>query len=153
MYDWNDLKAFLAVAETGSTLSAAQAMRVSQTTVARRIVVPPHRDGGQAQFIERPVPECAAETFGPLLEWIVGHLDEDLDVPTLARKSLMSPRTFARKFRAETGATPHAWVTQQRVLRAEQLLEETDQPVEWIADHARCNVQQLSFNEVMRPGA
>jgi transcriptional regulator GlxA family with amidase domain len=103
-------------------------------TVARRIVVPPHRDGGQAQYIERAVPEYAAETFGPLLEWIVQHLDEDLDVPTLAHKSLMSPRTFARRFRAETGATPHSWVTQQRVLRAEQLLEETDRSIEWISD-------------------
>jgi transcriptional regulator GlxA family with amidase domain len=106
--------------------------RVAATT-ARRIVVPPHRDGGQAQFIERAVPDCDSETFGPLLEWIIGHLDEDLDVETLARKSLMSPRTFARRFRAETGATPHSWVTQQRVLRAEELLEQTDRAVEWIA--------------------
>jgi transcriptional regulator GlxA family with amidase domain len=102
-------------------------------TTARRIVVPPHRDGGQAQFIARPVPDCDAETLGPLLEWILEHLDEDLDVDTLARKSLMSPRTFARRFRAETGATPHSWVTKQRVLRAEELLEQTDRPVEWIA--------------------
>ena len=102
-------------------------------TMARRIVVPPHRDGGQAQFIKRAVPDCDTETFGPLLQWILGHLDEDLDVDTLARRSLMSPRTFARRFRAETGATPHAWVTQQRVLRAEELLEQTDRSVEWIA--------------------
>lgn len=102
-------------------------------TMARRIVVPPHRDGGQAQFITRAVPECDSETFGPLLEWILGHLEEDLDVETLARKSLMSPRTFARRFRAETGATPHAWVTQQRVLAAEELLEQSDRSVEWIA--------------------
>ena len=102
-------------------------------TMARRIVVPPHRDGGQAQFIERAVPECDSETFGPLLEWILGHLHEDLDVETLARKSLMSPRTFARRFRAETGATPHSWVTQRRVMRAEELLEQTDRSVEWIA--------------------
>jgi transcriptional regulator GlxA family with amidase domain len=103
------------------------------STTARRIVVPPHRDGGQAQFIARPVMDCEAETLGPLLEWIVTHLDEDLDVDTLARKSLMSPRTFARRFRAETGATPHSWVTKQRVLRAEQLLEQTDRSVERIA--------------------
>jgi len=102
-------------------------------TTARRIVVPPHRDGGQAQFIARPVVDCDAETLGPLLEWIITHLDEDLDVDTLARKSLMSPRTFARRFRAETGATPHSWVTKQRVLRAEQLLEQTDRSIEWIA--------------------
>jgi len=103
------------------------------STTARRIVVPPHRDGGQAQFIARQVPECDAETLGPLLQWVLEHLDEDLDVETLARRALMSSRTFARRFRAETGATPHAWVTQQRVLRAEQLLEQSDRSIEWIA--------------------
>ncbi|MEP9380855.1 helix-turn-helix domain-containing protein [Nocardioides cheoyonin] len=103
------------------------------STIARRMVVPPQRDGGQAQFIARPVVECEAETLGPLLGWIVAHLEEPLDVETLARRSLMSPRTFARRFRAETGATPHAWVTAQRILRAEQLLEQSDLSVERIA--------------------
>lgn len=103
------------------------------SAVARRMVVPPQRDGGQAQFISRAVPECDAETLGPMLEWIAGHLDEDLGVEALARRAMMSPRTFARRFRAETGATPHAWVTRQRVLRAEELLERTDRGVEWIA--------------------
>ena len=73
---------------------------------ARRMVVPPHRDGGQAQFIRQPVADCRAETLGPLLSWIVGHLDEDLDVESLAGRVHMSPRTFARRFRAETGSTP-----------------------------------------------
>lgn len=103
------------------------------SAVARRMVVPPQRDGGQAQYIARAVPECDAETLGPLLEWIVANLAEELDVESLARRSLMSPRTFARRFRAETGATPHAWVTTQRVLRAEELLERSDRPVEWVA--------------------
>lgn len=105
------------------------------STVARRMVVPPQRDGGQAQFIARAVPECDAETLGPLLAWIAENLHEELDVESLARRSLMSPRTFARRFRAETGATPHAWVTNQRVLRAEALLERSDRSVEWIAAH------------------
>ena len=101
---------------------------------ARRMVVPPHRDGGQAQFIARAVPDCEAETLGPLLLWIVENLAEDLGVEALARRSHMSPRTFARRFRAETGSTPHAWVTRQRVQAAEELLERTDHPVDWIAD-------------------
>ncbi|UDY22417.1 helix-turn-helix domain-containing protein [Nocardioides sp. Kera G14] len=104
--------------------------------IARRMVVPPQRDGGQAQFITRAVVEPDSESFGPLLEWIVDHLDEELDVAGLAARSMMSARTFARRFRAETGATPHAWITAQRVLRAEQLLEQTDRPVEWVASEA-----------------
>lgn len=102
--------------------------------VARRIVVPPHRDGGQAQFIARAVPDCDAETLGPLLTWVVENLAGDLGVEELARRSHMSPRTFARRFRAETGTTPHSWVTARRVQAAEELLELTDHPVEWIAD-------------------
>jgi transcriptional regulator GlxA family with amidase domain len=102
--------------------------------VARRMVVPPQRDGGQAQFIRSAVPDCDAETLGPLLQWITEHLDEPLSVDYLARESNMSPRTFARRFRAETGTTPHAWITNQRVLRAEELLERTSRPVDRIAD-------------------
>ncbi|GAB6984655.1 GlxA family transcriptional regulator [Nocardioides pyridinolyticus] len=107
--------------------------RVAATT-ARRIVVPPHRDGGQAQFIARAVPDCDAETLGPLLQWVVENLTEDLSVEALARRSHMSDRTFARRFRDETGTTPHAWVTKQRVQAAEELLERTDHPIDWIAD-------------------
>lgn len=101
--------------------------------VARRAVVPPHRDGGQAQYIARAVPDCAAETLGPLLTWIVENLGEDHSVESLAKRAVMSPRTFARRFRDETGTTPHSWVTRQRVSAAEELLETTEQPVEWIA--------------------
>lgn len=102
--------------------------------VARRMVVPPQREGGQAQFIRSAVPDCDAETLGPLLTWIVEHLDEPLTVDTLARRSTMSARTFARRFREETGTTPHAWITSQRVLRAEELLETTSRPIDQIAD-------------------
>ncbi len=101
--------------------------------IARRMVVPPQRDGGQAQFIAHAVPECDAETLGPLLQWIVANLAEDLGVDRLARQQNMSARTFARRFRDETGTTPHQWVTTQRVRAAEELLERTDRPVEWIA--------------------
>jgi transcriptional regulator GlxA family with amidase domain len=102
--------------------------------VARRMVVPPHRAGGQAQFIARPVADCSAETLGPLLTWIIEHLDDELSVESLARRAHMSPRTFARRFREETGVTPHSWVTTQRVLAAEELLERTDHSVDRIAD-------------------
>ena len=101
--------------------------------VARRMVVPPQRDGGQAQFIRSAVPECDAETLGPLLTWIVEHLDEPMTVESLARRSAMSARTFARRFREETGTTPHAWITSQRVLKAEELLETTGRSVDQIA--------------------
>ncbi|MCK0112188.1 helix-turn-helix domain-containing protein [Ornithinimicrobium sp. F0845] len=100
---------------------------------ARRMVVPAHREGGQAQFIARAVPDLQADTLGPLLSWVVENLAEDLSVEALARRQLMSSRTFARRFREETGTTPHAWVTAHRVAAAEELLESTDQPVEWIA--------------------
>ncbi len=104
------------------------------STVARRMVVPPQREGGQAQFIRSPVPDCDAETLGPLLLWLTEHVGEQHTVESLAAAASMSPRTFARRFRAETGTTPHAWITRQRVLRAEELLETTDRSVDWIAD-------------------
>jgi transcriptional regulator GlxA family with amidase domain len=101
--------------------------------VARRMVVPPQRDGGPAQYIARAVPECDAPTRGPLLTWIAENLGEDHSVEALASRAHMSARTFARRFRSETGATPHAWVANQRVLAAEELLEVSDKPIEWIA--------------------
>ena len=103
------------------------------STIARRMVVPPQRDGGQRQYVESPVPEVGADTLQPVLEWALEHLDRDLSVPALARRALMSERTFARRFRAETGATPHQWVTGQRVLLARRMLETTDASVEQIA--------------------
>ena len=101
--------------------------------IARRMVVPPQRDGGQSQFIQTPVAECRSDSFAKITEWMVEHLDEDLTVDLLARKALMSPRTFARRFRAETGTTPNAWLNRQRLLRAQQLLEETSFTLEEIA--------------------
>ncbi len=106
--------------------------RVAAST-ARRIVVPPHRDGGQAQFIARQVVDTQAETLGAVLTWAAENLAENLDVDTLARKAHMSPRTFARRFRDETGTTPHSWVTAQRLQLAEEMLERTGDSVDHIA--------------------
>ncbi|WP_104167352.1 GlxA family transcriptional regulator [Arthrobacter sp. SX1312] len=103
------------------------------TAIARGMVVPPHRDGGQAQFIERPIPaECGA-SMEELLVWLGDHLDQDVSVATLAQRLHMSERTFARRFRAETGTTPAAWLTGQRLLRAQSLLEETRLTVDAVA--------------------
>ena len=97
------------------------------------MVVSPHREGGQAQFIETPVPEVAADTLAPVLAWLQAHLDDDVTIDELAARAHLSPRTFARRFRAETGTTPHHWLIQQRLGRAELLLESTDEPVERVA--------------------
>ena len=101
--------------------------------IARRMVVPPQRDGGQSQFIQTPVPEIQSDSFAKVTEWMLEHLDQELTVDLLARKALMSPRTFARRFRAEMGTTPNAWLNRQRLLRAQQLLEETSLTLEEIA--------------------
>jgi len=102
--------------------------------VARRMVVPPHRDGGQAQFVDIPV--AATEDGDPLsrtLGWMLEHLDEPLAVDQLAHRSHMSPRTFARRFRSVTGTTPHQWLLSQRILLAQRLLETSDLAVELVA--------------------
>lgn len=101
--------------------------------IARRMVVPPHRDGGQAQYIDLPLPVTEGATLQDLLGWLSEHLEAELTVEQLAARVHLSPRTFARRFRAETGTTPHHWLTGQRVLRAQHLLEESDEPVERIA--------------------
>jgi transcriptional regulator GlxA family with amidase domain len=107
---------------------AAEANRI-----ARRIVVAPHRAGGQAQFVERPVPTAPAAALTATRAWMLERLDTPLTVAAMARHAGYSPRTFARRFRAETGTTPLAWLLSERVLAARRLLEETDLPVEDVA--------------------
>jgi transcriptional regulator GlxA family with amidase domain len=101
--------------------------------IARRMVVPPHRDGGQAQYIERPLPRSEADTIGEVLAWMERHLDEEVTVEQLAARAHMSPRTFARRFQQETGTTPYRWILRQRVLLAQRLLEATDETMDAIA--------------------
>jgi transcriptional regulator GlxA family with amidase domain len=105
--------------------------------VARRMVVPPHRDGGQAQYVDDPVPDGpGADLFGETFAWLEAHLSEPITVEDLARRSAMSPRTFARRFRATAGTTPMQWVLRQRVLLAQRLLETSDEPVDRVAELA-----------------
>lgn len=102
--------------------------------VARRMVVPPHRDGGQAQYVEAPLPTVPSDVcMSDVLEWAVANLDTDLTVEVLARQAHVSPRTFARRFKASVGETPLQWVLHQRVLAARRLLESTDLGVDAIA--------------------
>ena len=101
--------------------------------VARRMVVPPQRDGGQSQYIQSPVSPVCADSFASVADWMLENLAEDLTVDQLARKALMSSRTFARRFRADMGTTPSAWLNRQRIIRAQQMLEETDAALETIA--------------------
>ncbi len=101
--------------------------------IARRMVVPPQRDGGQAQYIPTPVPDRASDSLALVCDWMLDNLAEDLPVDRLARKALMSPRTFARRFRDDLGATPAAWLNRQRILRAQLLLETSDHGLETIA--------------------
>lgn len=104
------------------------------TEIARHTVIAPHRDGGQAQFINKPIPEQDdMRSLGAVCAWALDHLDERLDLPRLAARASMSVRSFTRHFRDETGTTPLQWVLAQRVARARQLLESTDLPVELIA--------------------
>ncbi|WP_026819465.1 GlxA family transcriptional regulator [Arthrobacter castelli] len=106
------------------------------TAIARGMVVPPHRDGGQAQYIDRPIPARAGDTMEDLLVWLAVNLDQEFSVNELAARVHMSDRTFARRFRAETGTTPAAWVNSQRILRAQTLLEETQLSIDEVAREA-----------------
>jgi transcriptional regulator GlxA family with amidase domain len=103
--------------------------------IARRMVVPPHRDGGQAQYIETPLLSAPdkGEPFGATLAWIAAHLHEDLTVEQMAARAVMSPRTFARHFRATLGTTPYQWLLQQRIVLAQRLLETTNETIERVA--------------------
>jgi len=105
------------------------------TQLARQLVVPPQRDGGQAQFIDTPMPVLdSSNLFADTVAWVQEHLDEPVTVEDLALRSAMSPRTFARRFVASTGTTPYQWLVRQRVQLAQRLLEVTDLSVETVAE-------------------
>jgi transcriptional regulator GlxA family with amidase domain len=109
--------------------------------VARSLVIPPHRSGGQAQYIETPVADAEAcdDDLRAALDWAVAHLDEPVSVADLAARANLSPRHFARRFRATAGTTPHQWLLAQRLTLAQRLLETTDRGVEDVARAAGFN--------------
>ncbi len=102
-------------------------------TVARRLVVPPHRAGGQAQFVAAPVPDRDDHPLAALFPWVIDRLDHPLTVEDLARQARMSSRHLGRHFRAATGTTPLQWLLTQRIRRAQELLETTDDSVDAVA--------------------
>jgi AraC family transcriptional regulator, transcriptional activator FtrA len=107
------------------------------TRLARELVVPPQRDGGQAQFIDTPLPALDRDNlFADTIVWAQEHLGEPLTVDDLASRSAMSPRTFARRFLASTGTTPHQWVQVQRVRLAQRLLETSALSIEAVAQNS-----------------
>ncbi|MFD6566305.1 helix-turn-helix domain-containing protein [Micromonospora profundi] len=103
---------------------------------ARRLVVPPHRAGGQAQFVTTPVPAQDEHALADLLPWVMRRLDQPLTVEDLARQSNMSSRHLTRHFRSVTGTTPLQWLLTQRIRRAQELLESTNDSVDAIASAA-----------------
>jgi transcriptional regulator GlxA family with amidase domain len=111
--------------------------------MARLLVTPPHRQGGQAQYIEQPMPQLPSESRLPgVLEWARGHLAEPLSLDRLADVASMSRRTFTRRFRETTGTTFIKWLHAERVARAQQLLETTDMPIE-------CIVSEVGFGSAL----
>lgn len=102
--------------------------------VARRLVLPPHRDGGQAQYIPEPMASRDTGGLAPLLAWAQARLDRPLSLEDLAKQGNMSLRTLARRFGQETGTTPHRWLTHQRLLAAQRRLETTTDPIDRVAE-------------------
>ncbi|MDA3643355.1 helix-turn-helix domain-containing protein [Saccharopolyspora indica] len=134
--------------------------------VARTCVVPAWREGGQAQYIERPVPDPAESSTAATRTWALANLQLPLSLADLAEHARMSGRTFARRFRDEVGVSPGRWLTQQRVARARHLLESSDLPIDEIAAqvgfataaslrqhlHAAIGVAPLAYRRTFRAG-
>jgi AraC family transcriptional activator FtrA len=102
--------------------------------IARRLVMPPHRDGGQAQYVRDSGRSPVDGGLATVLEWAQEHLEKPLSVEDFAMRARMSPRTFARRFREQTGTTPHQWLTHQRLFAAQRRLETTEESIDRIAE-------------------
>jgi AraC family transcriptional activator FtrA len=122
--------------------------------VARRLVIPPHRDGGQAQLIDVPMPPVPDDDpIARTMEWALGRLHEPLDLDTLARHAYMSVRTFTRRFRRATGTTPGRWLLEQRVRASLPLLEASELSIEEVASRvgfATAATYRHHFAAIMR---
>ena len=101
--------------------------------LARRLVVPPHREGNQAQFVRLPEVRCDDRTVAPLMDWARAHLHEEITLDDLARQSFLSRRTLARRFASVVGTSPVRWLQGERIRRAQELLESTTLPIELVA--------------------
>ena len=121
--------------------------------VARRLVVPPQREGGQSQYIPAPVRRETTQGLARVLDWAQRRLHEPLTVDHLADRAAMSGRTFARRFREETGTTPHQWLTHQRLLAAQRRLETTDDSIDVVAEAVGLRTAatlRLHFREMLK---
>lgn len=122
--------------------------------VARRMVVPPHRQGGQSQYIELPIrPDTASDRFSQTLEWLLANLDQPHTVDSLAERFMMSRRTFIRRFQQVTGITVGAWLLNQRLALAQRLLETTAKPIDLIAEESGFGSEvtmRQQFNKVLK---
>jgi AraC family transcriptional regulator, transcriptional activator FtrA len=110
-------------------------------TIARRLVMPPHRDGGQAQYVAAPVQLRPGRAMSEVVDWARGRLSQPIELSDLAGRAAMSERTFLRRFREAVGRTPKAWLQQERIYRAQELLETTTVPLDGVAD--QCGYRSL----------
>jgi AraC family transcriptional regulator, transcriptional activator FtrA len=118
--------------------------------VARRMVMPAHRAGGQAQYIETPLPPTGSDGLSELMDALLGELSAEHTVNSMAARVNMSPRTFARRFAEATGTTPHAWLLRQRVLLARRQLEAGHEPIELIARRSGFGTASLLRHHFLR---
>jgi AraC family transcriptional regulator, transcriptional activator FtrA len=117
--------------------------------VAQRLVIAPHREGGQAQFLPRPLPRDEASPLGPLMQYVRANLKPAHDLRSLARRAGMSPRTLQRHFRESTGFSPHQWLVRERVAFAKDALETTNAPLWRVAESAGFGTEE-SFRRRFR---
>jgi AraC family transcriptional activator FtrA len=117
--------------------------------VAQRLVIPPHRDGDQAQFVPRPVAPDESSRLARLLDWIRGHLGEEHSVASLSRRAGMSPRTLLRRFKEATGLAPNEWLVRERVAAAREMLESGRVALGRVAERAGFGSQE-SFRRHFR---